>query len=85
MFFSMCLQQASNDNFGGCQVTTPVVTGLHDSVVVYAWAVDQVLRSGGNPGDGAQVTQVIWNNTIPGGEYPQARQPTCQQHEYISH
>ena len=47
---------------------TPVVTGLHDSVIIYAWAVDQVLRSGGDPSDGTQITRVIWNNTIRGGE-----------------
>ncbi|XP_043203249.1 atrial natriuretic peptide receptor 1-like [Amphibalanus amphitrite] len=49
------------------EVTTPVVTGLYDSVIIYAWAVDQVLRSGGDPSNGVQVTRVIWNNTISGG------------------
>ena len=64
-----------------CQVKTPVVTGLHDSVLVYAWAVDQVLRSGGDPADGTQVTRVIWNNTIPGGKckrsYPRPARRLC--------
>ena len=70
---TMCVHAYVRACVRGCvrgrvrQARTPVVTGLHDSVLVYAWAVDQVLRSGGDPADGSQITRAIWNNTIPGG------------------
>ncbi|CAN7939316.1 unnamed protein product, partial [Ixodes hexagonus] len=45
----------------------PVVAAFYDSVLLYAWSLNETLADGADPTDGKSVARRIWNSTFKSG------------------
>nr|XP_037279900.1 atrial natriuretic peptide receptor 1-like [Rhipicephalus microplus] len=45
----------------------PVVAAFYDSVLMYAWSLNETLADGGDPRDGRTLARRLWNNTFRAG------------------
>lgn len=43
------------------------IAGLHDCILLYAFALNETIATGGDPMDGRTIAQRMWNRTFQGG------------------
>ena len=66
-FVHNVLRRSRTENSNGIQFSPKdvniILAGFHDSVLMYGQAVTETIENGGNPRDGVQVTNRMWNRS----------------------